>query len=58
MGTVVIWDWPMLALLVAAVALLAFFGGYLIGHWHADQSRDRAEQTWKAPPARPDNSHR
>lgn len=30
---------PMLALAIAAVALLAFAGGYLIGHWRADRDR-------------------
>jgi hypothetical protein len=30
---------PMLALAVAAVGLLAFTGGYLIGHWRGERDR-------------------
>jgi hypothetical protein len=29
----------LLALSIAAVALLAFTGGYLIGHWRSDRDR-------------------
>ena len=31
--------WQLMALLMAGAILLAFFGGYLIGRWHADHSR-------------------
>jgi hypothetical protein len=44
---------PLLALTIAGVALLAFAGGYLIGHWHADPDRYRDDPTQPEQPNRP-----
>lgn len=30
--------WQLMALLMAGAILLAFFGGYLVGRWHADRA--------------------
>jgi hypothetical protein len=37
----------LLALSIAAVALLAFVGGYLIGHWQADRDRGRDQSRYR-----------
>ncbi|MFE7503848.1 hypothetical protein [Promicromonospora sp. NPDC057488] len=38
-----------MALLMAAVILLAFFGGYLIGRWRADRDRIVGRPTEQPP---------
>jgi hypothetical protein len=41
--------WQLMALLMAAAVLLAFFGGYLIGRWHADHIRIPARTNQQPP---------
>ncbi|MEV0949092.1 hypothetical protein [Promicromonospora sp. NPDC050249] len=46
----------LLALLMAGAILLAFFGGYLIGRWHADHSRIPGSTTRQTPEPGSENS--
>lgn len=47
---------PLLALLMAGAILLAFFGGYPIGHWHADHIRISGSTTRQTPEPGSENS--
>ncbi|MFJ3408205.1 hypothetical protein [Promicromonospora sp. NPDC090134] len=41
--------WQLMALLMAGAILLAFFGGYLVGHWRADRERVPGRPTQQPP---------